>query len=356
MLEKTRAEDGATAVLVAICLLLLVGAGAIAIDLGSAWQTKRGAVVDTDAAALAGAQALVGGDCADAETAAEAFLAANIGDGAVNLLPGVDFFCDGTAGTVQVDLSAAAQQTLSGALGADSLDVFSSSTAQMSEGTPGGGLRPFSVCMTDPAISGWISGGAGTVHQVDVTKTWKNKASDNCQGGAPGNWGYVCYTKGKHNAGSCSATSVTALTLDGYDGSVDLGLPTPTDGDCDPETADADDCDPITGSINASHFQDALDTIACAVATHPTASDCPYQFAILGIDSFTGNGSNAAIHPTHFIGVVLRDWEIKGSGGFLEFELVNLFDEGTSAVISEGVLAEPSVALCDADNVDSQCT
>ena len=82
MLEKTRAEDGATAVLVAICLLLLVGAGAIAIDLGSAWTTKRSLVVDTDSAALAGARVLAdpGGDCAAAEVAAAEFLSANLGE------------------------------------------------------------------------------------------------------------------------------------------------------------------------------------------------------------------------------------------------------------------------------------
>ena len=263
----------------AIALLLIFGAGAIAIDLGSAWETKRESVIDTDAAALAGAKALDGGDCTDAEAAAELFLASNTGQPSVDLTPDVDFVLQRGRRDRTGRLTAQAQQTLSGALGRTPSTSTPRRRHRPTEGTPGGGLRPFSVCMTDPAVSAWISDGAGAIHRLDVTKTWQNKAKDNCQGGAPGNWGYVCYQKGKHNAGACSTQTIIDLVLDGYDGTVDLQDSTPTDGDCDAHTAAVEECDPITGSTNSSGYQDALDEIECPAAETPDSGDCAYQFA-----------------------------------------------------------------------------
>lgn len=176
----SRSEDGATAVTVAICLLLLVGAGAVAIDLGSAFATKRALVVDTDAAAMAGARALATGTCTDAETEAEAFLGANVGQ-SVALTSGTDFFCDDGQGTVRVEYVDQAQQTLSPAIRAGELDVFSSSVARMDFGTQGA-LRPLSTCIDSPMVA--------SMARTDVV--FDGSPGTLCSA-TNGNWGWLCF-------------------------------------------------------------------------------------------------------------------------------------------------------------------
>lgn len=68
---RHRDEDGATAVIFAISLFMLIGIAALAVDGGLLWWNRRSLVVDTDAAALAAAgyardQAIAGLDCSGA--------------------------------------------------------------------------------------------------------------------------------------------------------------------------------------------------------------------------------------------------------------------------------------------------
>ena len=361
MLEKTRAEDGATAVLVAICLLLLVGAGAIAIDLGSAWTTKRSLVVDTDSAALAGARVLAdpGGDCAAAEVAAAEFLSANLGESVTPAQlksgSGGSLVCDAGARRVTVGWTGQAQQTLSGALGEDSLDVFSSSTAQVASTPGGGGLRPIAACLFDAEIQAWLAGGEGTTYRFDL-----NGAPTSC-GGAPGNWGWTCFDRdhGPYDAdgptgcnGNNGQTRIESMLEHGYSGDVDLGdpppaPPAPDDEDCVPATASVDRCDGKPGSLGSS-----MNSILQGLV------DSGLEFPILGIYDYTGNGSNAATSPAAFIGVRLVDFKTTGKNAdrYLEFELRSILLDGTSTVQTSGQLTTTTAVLCGADAVGDFCS
>jgi hypothetical protein len=76
-------DSGATAVIVAILLLALVGMLALAVDGGILWAKYRGIRTANDAAALAAAYSCATGEgLAGAETAAEGIAAANVSDAA----------------------------------------------------------------------------------------------------------------------------------------------------------------------------------------------------------------------------------------------------------------------------------
>lgn len=345
-------DEGAVAIIVAICLLMLFAVGAAAIDLGSMWETKRETVIDTDAAALAGARALVGGDCSDAKQAAESTLADNLGLASVTLTTGDTFDCDATSQLVSVNHTATAQQTLSGALEVERLDVYSSSTATLVDRL-GAGLRPIAACLFDDDIQNWIAGGEGSVYRFTL-----DNEPTNC-GGAPGNWGWTCFDRdhGPYNNdaatgcnGNMGQPRIDTMLQYGYSGTVDLGA-SPTgvadDEDCIPDTPDIDTCNGSPGSLGNS--------------TAPSLAalrDSGIVFSILGIYTYEpggggggggGGGANAQTTPAAFIGVRLIDFQVTGSDRWMDFELINMFDNGSSAVLTSGQPTTPSAVICGTD-------
>lgn len=76
-----RDERGVSAVIVALMLAVLVGFGALAVDLGALWSDKKQLQNGADAGALAIAQACAGGACGDTAGDADRFAAANKFDG-----------------------------------------------------------------------------------------------------------------------------------------------------------------------------------------------------------------------------------------------------------------------------------
>lgn len=310
-------QDGAVAVVVAICLLALVSIGALAVDLGSAWETKRDFVADTDAAALAAAVTLAenacvpnGGLAANAVAhgqsteSARQLLEANLGQAVTSS----DFsisFGDDDCGPVTVTYVGEAQTTFAGAVGASELNVLSSSTAVTENHVVVGNLRPVSACKTHPAVQYFLDASdqpldpapPAMLTQVVVDKTWKN--GDDCGGGASGNFGWLCFV-GKCSAGQ-GAGDLPALIQNGYDGGLDLGdSGTDADNDCDPTTAAFESCTVEPGNIAslASDFEalecaDPLDTSGCLT------------FSILVTDSHDGSGQNAEVHPWAFLYVQL---------------------------------------------------
>jgi Flp pilus assembly protein TadG len=76
--QRGRNEEGAVLVLVAICMVFMLGMAGLAIDVGSWYQTQRQAQSAADAAALAGAQDLPGSP-ATATTDAQSYGNKNMG-------------------------------------------------------------------------------------------------------------------------------------------------------------------------------------------------------------------------------------------------------------------------------------
>lgn len=83
VMVRLRDDSGATAVIVAILIIVLVGMLALAVDGGILWVKYRGVRTANDAAALAAAYSCATGEgLAGAETAADNIAAANVADAA----------------------------------------------------------------------------------------------------------------------------------------------------------------------------------------------------------------------------------------------------------------------------------
>lgn len=224
MVSRFPSEEGASAVIVALSLLFLFAASAIAIDLGSAWQTKRDLVVDTDAGALSAARLAATDGCDPAAPIVQVavdFMSANLGEGLTASDIALDCMAPADAtqpNTVSVSLTREATQTLSQTLGVDSIDVYSASTATFN-GFKAGDMRPIALCNVDPVIADYVPPGAsGTLPAenliVSMGKTWTDP---NC-GGGTGNWGYLCFDQT-----GCSNGDIQTLMEHGHANAVDLG-------------------------------------------------------------------------------------------------------------------------------------
>jgi Flp pilus assembly protein TadG len=73
-------DDGAVTIIVAVTLIMLLGFGALAIDVGALYQERRELQNGADAAALAVAEDCAGGSCGDYWGTAEDYAAANAND------------------------------------------------------------------------------------------------------------------------------------------------------------------------------------------------------------------------------------------------------------------------------------
>lgn len=163
-----RAEDrGATVVLVALSMVVMVGFTALAVDVGALWSDKKQLQNGADAGALAIAQSCVQGSCGDVNTAADAFATANKLDGNAT----------GTAmvsgNTVTVSTTSTRALWFAPVLGIDTADIPAQATARWAVQS-GGQFLPltFSKCAFVEA------GGAVDESAVGTEMTLYLKAKD----------------------------------------------------------------------------------------------------------------------------------------------------------------------------------
>lgn len=175
VVQRTRDDDGAVAILFALLAVVLFGFGALAVDAGYGWAAKRQLSVTADASSLAGAQAAVsevrqGGSsssaCIASDSAAGDIYANNADDwGELGAWPAWSWspsaanpytavasrLCDvsGSAVTVTVPLQRELEVTLGGVAGASKLEPGAVSTARALVPDQYGGLRPFGMCQGD---------------------------------------------------------------------------------------------------------------------------------------------------------------------------------------------------------------
>lgn len=378
-----RQESGAVAVVVAICLMALLGIAALAVDLGSAWSTKRDLVTDTDAAALAGSKVLKR-DCTNlvlATTEARSVFRANADTAAA--IPDADIVVEPVPGTgvcdaLRVTYTGEAQTTFAGAVGTNELKVLSSSTAVVPV-VSAGGLRPITVCLSDPEVGAeWALDGVGGAYPDTYTYTFdkvfdtgKAKPGDPVCGSAPGNWGWACFDQAhdkvnKHDSpppdacnGNADRKSIAQMLVNGYDGVVDLGdTAANADDDCsEPGTGKSDitKCDLIPGNkINGGQKNDcATDPMKSAECGLWYLWDQQITFPILGVSSYDAGGSNGVGTPQAFVGVRITSVDFDAKPESVTFELVNLFDSGTSATLDKGTpTTYGTTQLCANDSTD----
>src|SRR6187401_1591057 len=81
----TQRDEGAVMVWVALMMVVLLGAGAIVIDIGALYAEKRQLQNGADAAALAVAQDCANGSCSGYAARADTYADLNANDGAANV-------------------------------------------------------------------------------------------------------------------------------------------------------------------------------------------------------------------------------------------------------------------------------
>lgn len=217
-------DDGVVAVITAVLLVVLLGFGAIVVDLGALYAERRQLQNGADAAAIAVAQDCAAGSCGSASATATTFANANSNDG--TSVAGVTF---PTASSARVDTSTrepggslAVTHWLAPVIGIDASQVTARATA--SWGAIGGaGTMPIAASLCEWDL---FTGGAGiaalpTPDSTIYLHTQSQAATNACGGPAgqtiPGGFGWLDVD----GSGTCNA-QVSVGTVGG-----DTGTPPP---------------------------------------------------------------------------------------------------------------------------------
>jgi hypothetical protein len=206
-MQRLSNEDGATAVLVAVILTVLLGIGALVLDVGNLYWERRSLQNGADAAAMAAAQDFASGNGAAARATAEQYADANNSRGAF-----VEAFVQPTPNSIRVttrtgDITAPGQLTslLIGVLGVD--DYSATATAIASWGAFGGGATvplTISKCEWDHLTGGDLSNLPTAERTVYFHSSQTAKSINTCGGPAnqnhPGGFGWL-----NTSPGTCSA-------------------------------------------------------------------------------------------------------------------------------------------------------
>jgi Flp pilus assembly protein TadG len=189
-------KRGATAVIVALLLVPLLGFGAIAVDVGAIYAERARLQTAADAAALAVARDCALGACGDMQSTATQMVRANVGEAAA-APPEL------AGSTVTVTGSNATEHWFAPVIGHESTQV--SATATVAWGAPGGGTAAlpliFSLCEWEAQ-----TGGGRPSTTVERTIFFPKTSSTGCTGSnglfVPGGFVWL-----KTNGNSCSATN-----------------------------------------------------------------------------------------------------------------------------------------------------
>jgi Flp pilus assembly protein TadG len=200
--RRSAGEDGASAVIVALLMVPMLGFAAIAVDVGAVYAERARLQVAADAGALAVAQDCARGACGDIQATASALVAANE-DGATAAPPVL------TTAPLRVTVTGdkPTRHWFAPVLGIDSTAVSASATVAW--GTPGAGTAVlpliFSLCSFTHQTGGLSTTTASTI-------LFSKTADDGCTGpsgnAVPGGFAYVDTDTGK-----CRATSAIAQKL-----------------------------------------------------------------------------------------------------------------------------------------------
>lgn len=199
--RRLRAERGATAVIVGILLVPLIGGLAIALDVGALYAERAQLQNGADAAALAIAQDCSDGVCDSASALAGDFTNNNANDGAANVLaPDIDMgnqtvtVTDSTrvAGTGQD----AIQHPFAALLGITETTVGARATAQWGGISSGPAVLPLALSLCEFDLFGELNNEVKITIRYDENHPCTRDGVD-----IPGGFGWL-----EQTAGTCSAT------------------------------------------------------------------------------------------------------------------------------------------------------
>ena len=340
-------EEGAVAVIVAVSMIMFFAAAAIAIDLGSAWSTKRDLNTDLDAAALAGARTLadevridpnrcgVAGGTTSLRGAVRAsvrsLLVAN--GGRADVADGeITIDCDRM--TVRVAGSQPAATAFAGALGVDEINPAGYAIAR-ARFDDRGDLLPISFCRDAPPVNELIDEGPGAI----VTIPFASSTETLCGTGSfPPHWGYW---------GGQNANQLSNWVQDGPDPSV-IRVQLPPELRCDAYTTATTPgwCSGDTGHKNTV-IQRLGTRWSCSSGDPFPEGPCPVVTFLLHdvLECGSNCASSAQYQPLAFLDAVVRGVVSNpASNASITLEFVRLRDgEGEISMVIN------SSDLCSAD-------
>jgi Flp pilus assembly protein TadG len=204
LLRRLDGERGATAVLVSLLLVPLLGFAAIAVDVGALYAERARLQVGADAAAIAVAEDCSRGACGDMQATAQALIAANDSKGTAGkpVLSSVPLSVTVTGGTPKKNWFAPV-------IGYDSTVV--SATATVGWGAPSGGTAVLPLAFSWCSFDNQTHGALPSTESLQVIKLTKTDGAKEChpQSGndIPGGFGFV------QTDGGCKAKSRIGGTL-----------------------------------------------------------------------------------------------------------------------------------------------
>lgn len=191
--SRLRSERGATAVLVALLMVPLVGFAAIAVDVGALYAEKAQLQNGADSAALAIAQHCAVSACGDPAATAEDLASANANDGAANTLdPIVDLIARTvtvTDSTLTADGESAMPHPFAALIGVNSSTVNATATAEW--GGPGSGPAVLPIALSWCAFqdSELLSSGQHMTIRTDMDQDLCQRSPEEPQ--IPGGFGWI---------------------------------------------------------------------------------------------------------------------------------------------------------------------
>lgn len=259
------AEGGQAVGLVAICLVVLIGAAALAIDVGGWYQQSRHAQATADAAALAGAQVLPS-DPASAQTLAQQYGASNGG--------GVDSVTfrsdDASDDTVVVKVAQPALSFFANVFGIGPVTVHAIAAARAEVPGQAFGVAPIVVNIDHPLLSG---PGCPCFNQATSLPLGPL--------GAPGAFGFINLDPG----GNFGVPPLVNWIENGYNAYLGFG-----------------DYSDVGAKFNSHGISSALADRLGTTLLFPV------------YDTLTGSGSNAVFHVISWVAFHLTGYHGSGSG------------------------------------------
>ncbi len=297
--SQTRNDRGAVIALTAIALVVLMGAAAIAVDVGVGWNTRRDLVTSTDAAALAAAQTYAaGGD--GCTTTGPQYLALNA---AGSMMTGCILGSSATAqGTVTVNAEKDVDVYFGRAIGLQPYTTNSSTTARWGPPASATGLRPIGLC-ADAIDSFFASPNSTQTLEISYDDQGSGSGQiDFCGNDDPeGNWGIVDFGNDANSAAQIKDELRNGYPLPVYTGTIG--------GDC---TSEAYACyEGSTGQGLTNAYKTQLDYLK--------SNDIYFSVPIF--DFFTdGSGANLEFHLVAFARVRIIDYKLTGSSRSITLE------------------------------------
>lgn len=328
--DQARAERGAVLPFIAIMAVVIFGVGALAVDLGNGWATRRSLITATDAGARAAAQefATGGNGCS---SIADQYVQLNVDD-ATNIV------CEPNLGAqyVTVDADANVETWFAGVLGFGDFDTTSSSTVRWGQAISLKGLRPIALCSFAEGIGEWVNNPSADTPPIQVPFFNKAGQPEECNGdgqgqNVEGNWGVLDFDG---NGGQ----TVKDMVENGYGGTVTKG---------DPAYSCLDDPLPNTCySGEPGNITQIKQKLQALVGVE----------IILPIVNYVtdGTGANVQFHVIGFAAVTITELNLEGPAAdrWIEIQFNTLLDGESCCSATSGPSNVQVIQACAVDRRD----